>query len=193
MKKRSCYLFIFEGFADWEPALVTAGLNAYSDFEIKSFSVDGKSVKSMGNLTVHPDYKLDDVKPSSFDLIILPGGNRWEEGGNNEISGLIKEAFKTGKTIAAICAATTFLAKLGIYNNVRHTSNGLEYMKKQVPEYSDSALYMNEPCVSDNNIITANGAAMIEFAYRIFEHFETIDKSQLAWWLNLYKSSGMAY
>ena len=57
MKKRLCYLFVFDGFADWEPSLVTAGLNTYSDFEIKTFSVDGKNVKSMGNLIVKPDFK----------------------------------------------------------------------------------------------------------------------------------------
>jgi hypothetical protein len=54
-------------------------------------------------------------------------------------------------------------------------------------------MYINEPCVSDKNIITANGAAMIEFAYEIFVHFEVMKKEELAWWLNLYKSRGMAY
>ena len=95
--------------------------------------------------------------------------------------------------VAAICAATAFLAKLGIYRFARHTSNGLEYLKKQVSEYTDENMYINEPCVSDKNLITANGAAMIEFAYEIFVHFEVMKKEELAWWLNLYKSRGMAY
>lgn len=193
MKKRSCCLFVFEGFADWEPALVTAGLNSYSDFEIKIFSADGKSVRSMGNLTVTPDFKLVGVKASDFDLIILPGGNKWEEGGNSEISELVLDAFNQEKTIAAICAATTFLGKLGLYSMVNHTSNGLEYLKKIIPGYNDGARYRNEPCVADQNIITANGAAMIEFAYKIFEHFGIMTKEELSWWLNLYKSGGMKY
>ena len=193
MKTRCCFLFLFEGFADWEPAIVTAGLNSYSDFEIITFSVDGKSVKSMGNLTVKPDLSLEDVKISDFDLILLPGGNKWEEEGNTEISQLIIDSFKNGKTIAAICAATTFLAKQGIYNNVNHTSNGLDYLKKQVPEYTGDSRYINEPCVSDKNVITANGAGMIEFAHKIFEHFGIMKKEELVWWLKLYKSGGMEY
>jgi putative intracellular protease/amidase len=193
MQKRFCYLFVFDGFADWEPSLVTAGLNTYSDFEIKTFSVDGRSVKSMGNLTVNADLKLKDVKHPDFDLIVLPGGNKWEEGGNTEITELIKDTFRSGKIIAAICAATTFLAKQGLYLDVKHTSNGLEYLKKQVPEYADYGLYVNEPCVSDKNIITANGAAMIEFAYKIFEHFDIMKKEELVWWLKLYKSGGLSY
>lgn len=52
---------------------------------------------------------------------------------------------------------------------------------------------MNEPCVADKNVITANGAAMIEFAYKIFEHFEIMKKEELAYWLKLYKSGGMVY
>jgi putative intracellular protease/amidase len=191
MKNRSCYLFLFEGFADWEPAIVTAGLNTYSDFEIRTFSVDGKSVKSMGNLTINPDLRLEDVNISDFDLIILPGGNKWEEGGNTEISQLIKNTFNNGKTIAAICAATTFLAKLGLYSHINHTSNGLDYLKKQVPGYAGDSRYINEPCVMDKNVITANGAAMIEFAYNIFKQFGIMKKEELVWWLNLYKSGGM--
>ena len=191
MKNRSCYLFLFEGFADWEPAIVTAGLNTYSDFEIRTFSIDGKSVKSMGNLTINPDLRLEDVNISDFDLIILPGGNKWEEGGNTEISQLIKNTFNNGKTIAAICAATTFLAKLGLYSHINHTSNGLDYLKKQVPGYAGDSRYINEPCVMDKNVITANGAAMIEFAYNIFKQFGIMKNEELVWWLNLYKSGGM--
>ena len=193
MKNRSCYLFLFEGFADWEPAIVTAGLNTYSDFEIRTFSIDGKSVKSMGNLTINPDLRLEDVNISDFDLIILPGGNKWEEGGNTEISQLIKNTFNNGKTIAAICAATTFLAKLGLYSHINHTSNGLDYLKKQVPGYAGDSRYINEPCVMDKNVITANGAAMIEFAYNIFERFGIMKNEELVWWLNLYKSGGMEH
>jgi len=191
MKERSCYLFIFDGFADWEPSLVITGLNRYSNFEIKTFSVDGKTVKSMGNLNVKPDLKLEEIKANYPDLLILPGGNAWELGGNTEISILTREMFHQGKTIAAICAATTFLAKQGLYNAVKHTSNGLEYLKKQVTEYNAAYNYVNLPCLADKNVITANGAAMIEFAYAIFEHFDVFKKDELQYWLTLYKSSGM--
>lgn len=193
MKKRSCYLFVFDGFADWEPSLVTAGLNTYGDFNIRTFSADGNSVRSMGNLTINPDFKLEEVRITDFDLILLPGGNKWEEGGNVEISELIKDSSDNGKTIAAICAATTFLAKQGLYNKAKHTSNGLDYLKKQVPGYIDDCRYINEPCVADHNIITANGAAMIEFAYKIFEHFRILPEKDLSFWLTLYKSGGMVY
>jgi putative intracellular protease/amidase len=190
-KRRSCLLFLFEGYADWEPSLAIAGLRSYSDFEIKTFSADGNPVISMGGLSVKPDFKLADVNDVTFDLLMLPGGNAWEEGGNMEISEFVTNTFHSGKTVAGICAATTFLAKLGLYHEIKHTSNGFDYLKKQVPSYVSENNYINEPCVSDKNLITANGAAMIEFAYTIFNHFSILDQRDLAFWLSLYKSAGM--
>jgi putative intracellular protease/amidase len=191
MKKRVCYLFVFDGFADWEPALVTSGLNKYSDFEIRTFSVDGKTVSSMGNLEINPGYTLEQIKSTDFQLLLLPGGDKWEEGGNMEIKEFVQTAFNDGKMIAAICAATTFLARVGIFDKVKHTSNGLEYLKKQVPEYGSDKNYLDEPCVTDKNVITANGAAMIEFAREIFDHYKIFNAGELQYWITLYKNAGM--
>jgi putative intracellular protease/amidase len=193
MKTRLCYLFLFDSFADWEPALATSGLNTYSDFTIKTFSIDGKSIKSMGNLNIKPDFKLEQIKGTSFDLLILPGGTEWEKGGNTEILEFTKETFDSGIIIAAICAATTFLANLGIFGIVKHTSNGLEYLKKHAPMYDADCNYVNQPCVVDKNVISANGAAMIEFAHMIFQKFEIFKQEELNYWLSLYKSGGMTY
>ena len=70
---------------------------------------------------------------------------------------------------------------------------GLDYLKKQVPGYADENNYIDKPCVADKNVITANGAAMIEFAFKIFEHFEIMKREELVYWLNLYKSGGMEF
>jgi putative intracellular protease/amidase len=193
MKMRLCYLFLFDGFADWEPSLVTSGLNTYSDFMISTFSIDGKKVKSMGNLHIKPNLKLEAITKTHFDLLILPGGKAWEEGRNTEILEFVKDTSDKGITIAGICAATTFLANMGIFDKVKHTSNGLEYLKKQAPKYDAERNYVNKPCVADKNVITANGAAMIEFAHMIFQHFEIFKQEELNYWLNLYKSGGMTY
>ena len=83
-KKRTCYLFVFNGYSDWEPALAITGLNNYSDVAIKTFSLDGKSIESMGDIKVQPDLKMSDVHLTATDLLLLPGGELWEQGGNIE-------------------------------------------------------------------------------------------------------------
>jgi len=193
MEKRTCYLFVFNGFADWEPAHVTTTLSQYSGFDILTFSVDGKALCSMGNLNVQPDFSLAEVTDKKIDLLLLPGGTIWEQDGNGEIIPLVQRCFEAGVTVAAICGATLSLARAGVFEKVKHTSNGLDYLKKQVPFYGNEKDYLNQPAVADKNVITANGAAMLEFSYEVFKHFNAFPEKDLNFWFKLYKSAGMEY
>lgn len=184
-------MFLFNGYADWEPSLIIAGLNKFSDFEIESFSVNGSPVVSMGGLNIHPGHSLNEIDPDHFDLLILPGGDEWEKGGNREIIPLLEASVSAGKKVAAICAATTILAHCGFLDNISHTSNGLKYLKKICPGYKGSDFYINKPCIAAGNFITAGGAAMIEFAYEIYKTFDIFDENILEAVKDMYKSGGM--
>lgn len=190
MKTRKCALFLFDGYADWEPSLVTAGLNTYSDFSIQSFSITGKPVTSMGGLVVTPTTSLKAIG-KDFDLLILPGGNAWENGKNEEVIPLIKEAIQSRKIVAAICAATTALADAGILNTIPHTSNGKGYLETHSKNYSGQQHYVETPSVASDNIVTANGAGMIEFAHEIYKAVGAFDAQTLESITALYKSGGM--
>ena len=74
MKTRNCALFLFDGYADWEPALAITGLKNYGGFSITSFSANGDAITSMGGLKVIPEIAMDEIKPNEYDLLILPGG-----------------------------------------------------------------------------------------------------------------------
>src|SRR5687767_12399550 len=141
MKKRKCFLFVFDGYADWEPALAIATLNKHSDFSINSFSVDGLPVRSMGGITIQPDISLSEINPDDIDLLILPGGDRWLEGGNKKITPLVKNVANRRGNIAAICDATTFMAGLGYLNRRWHTSNGPRYLPEKVASYRGQYYY----------------------------------------------------
>jgi putative intracellular protease/amidase len=192
-KKRTCYLFVFDGYADWEPALAVSGLNKYSDFAIRTFAMDDKTVESMGNIRIQPDMDMREVTIDAMDILLLPGGEVWEEGGNLDISPLVESAIRNKATVAAICGATIVLARMGELNERNHTSNGKEYLPRLAPGYSGERFYKNIPCVRDENIITANGAGMIEFAYEIFSHISMMNEDQLKSWLHLYKSAGIIF
>jgi putative intracellular protease/amidase len=193
MKKNVCYLFIFEGFTDWEPALAIANLRKHFKYTIRPFSLDGKAVRSMGNLQVQPDCSMKEVNVEDAGLLLLPGGDIWEQGGNQEIGPLVQQFAQAQQLIAAICGATVFMANNGYLDAIAHTSNGLPYLKQLAPNYKGEKLYHQHPCITDGHIITANGAAMIEFAIAIFnklqvEEPEFLDKINV-----LYKSAGMDY
>jgi putative intracellular protease/amidase len=187
MKTRNCYLFVFDGFADWEPALATAALNQFTDFRVITFSTDGKPVTSMGNLTITPATSIDKFEAGDVSLLILPGGEAWEEGKNHEIIPLLQGCLDKGKMVAAICGATAFLAEKGYLDNVKHTSNNLEFYLKHVsPSYKGEKLYENVPAVRDANLITASGAKPLDFAREILNAFDLFENQELKTWFSYF-------
>jgi putative intracellular protease/amidase len=187
-KKRNCWLFVFDGYSDWEPSIAVAGLNVFTDFAVKTFSVTGQPVRSMGNLQVVPDKALKDVHIGDIDLLILPGGNSWDEGKNKEIIPLVNDVLDRQKLLAAICGATGFLAQHHYLDHIRHTSNHLEfYLKKIAPDYKGDELYVKEHAVLEGNLLTANGTAMVEFAAEIFRYFDLLKIEPLNFWFHFFQ------
>ena len=142
----------------------------------------------MGGLQISPMVSLEQLNAKDIEMLILPGGTAWEKSENNEIIQLTEELFKKGKSIAAICAATTFLANLGILNEIKHTSNDLNYLKAVAPDYKGESRYQNVWAFTDKNIITANGIASIEFAREVFKAIALYDEESLEKWYQLFKN-----
>jgi putative intracellular protease/amidase len=192
-KKRKCVLFVFEGFSDWEPSLAVAGLNKFSDFKVVTCSIDGKPVHSMGGLTINPDYSLQDLRAKDIDVLILPGGDAWDQKKNLEVIPLVNYILHQGKLLAAICGATGFLAENGYLDHVRHTSNDLEhYLKHYAPHYKGDDHYIKQHTVLEGNLLTANGTAIVEFAESIFNYFNLLKDEQMNFWFHFFQERNMA-
>ena len=186
--KKKIFIFLFNGFSDWEIAYLTPEIKKSEAFDLIYFSKDGSPVHSMGGLQVMPNVALPEINANNVDMLILPGGTAWEKGKNNEIDHLTKSLFAEGRTIAAICAATTHLGKLGFLNNLKHTSNDLNYLKGIAPGYIGENNYVNAFAVTDKNVITANGIAPIEFAREIFKRLELYNDPNIEKWFQLFKN-----
>ena len=96
---------------------------------------------------------------------------------------MTKTLFKERKTIAVICAAATYLNKQGFLDNLKHTSNDICYLKEIATQYSVERNYINSLAITDENVITANGIAPIEFPREIFEK----SKNDIEKWFQLFK------
>jgi putative intracellular protease/amidase len=181
-------MFVFDGYADWEPSLAIAGLNKYTDFTVKTFSVGGAAVRSMGNIAVTPDLALEAVMPNDVDLLLFPGGDAWDKGMNQEITALLNSVLDQNRVVAAICGATGFLAEHAYLDEVKHTSNSLEhYLSKVAPSYKGERYYVKEHAVSDGNFITANGTAIVDFAHAIFTRFNLFEYKELDFWFQFFR------
>jgi putative intracellular protease/amidase len=89
--------------------------------------------------------------------------------------------------IAAICAATTAVARAGLLRGRRHTSNGLRYLQQHVPGYTESAAYVDAPAVRDRGLITASGLADVEFAAAIMAELGVLSEQDRALWTALFR------
>ena len=186
--KRKILIYLFNGFSDWEIAYLTPEIKKNDAFELIFFSKEGKPIVSMGGLSIIPDTSLAAINADDVEMLILPGGVAWEKDENDFIDSLVKSLFKKGKTIAAICAATTYLGKKGFLDELKHTSNDLNYLKGVAPHYVGEQNYSNSFAVTDKNLITANGIAPIEFAREIFQKVKLYNDDAIDKWFQLFKN-----
>jgi putative intracellular protease/amidase len=162
MKK--AHVFLFDGYADWELGNVLAELRRLGKVEVISVCFSDKIVTSMGCLKVKPDITFKQINIDDILIFILPGGYMWEKSyPQAEIELFLDKLAEEQIPIAAICAATTVLARAGILKGKNHTSNSRAYLKKIVPEYADDDNYINKMSVRDKHIITASGLGSVEF------------------------------
>jgi putative intracellular protease/amidase len=122
----------------------------------------------MGGITVAADLQIGDVRLESAEILILPGGDAWMQREIDEMTNLIRAVHQHGRPVAAICAATVSLARAGLLDDHRHTSNGAGFLVKFVPAYRGDSLYVKAPAVRDRLVITANGLSPFAFAAEIF-------------------------
>lgn len=181
-------VFLFNGFSDWEISYLTPEINKSEKFELVYFSTNGKPVTSMGGLQVTPTTSLKELNPANISMLILPGGTAWEKGENKEVEKLTLKLNEAKKPVAAICAATSFLAQLELLNDLKHTSNDLYYLKAVAPKYDGDSNYQNTLAETGENIITANGIAPIEFAREVFKTIGLKSDEELENWFQLFKN-----
>ena len=189
MPDKAVYLLAVEGFADWEPAHALAELRRHGHYRVEVAALTPDPVETMGGLRVLPSTVVADIQPSDVAVVILPGGDRWENAPlEPAIESLLHRLVGDGVPIAAICAATVAVARAGLLRGRRHTSNGLEYLRAQVPDYVDAAAYVDEPAVRDRGLITASGLGDVEFARELFEELNVLSAADRQLWSTMFRS-----
>jgi putative intracellular protease/amidase len=190
MPERAVYLLVVEGFADWEPAHAVAELRRHGQYRVESVGLTSAPVRSMGGIRVLPSTIVTEVDPADVAAFILPGGDRWENSPvEPEIQQLLNRLDAQGVPIAAICAATVAISRLGLLRGRRHTSNGLEYLRSNVPGYTEAANYVDIPAVRDRGLITASGVGDVEFARELFEELNVLSVEDRAAWATIFRSA----
>ncbi len=159
------YILLADGFEDME-ALTPLDILRRANIETRLVGVKNTVVTSAHKLTVQVDCTLDEVDMLSCEMLVLPGGAGVEQlKATPAVLSLVKEAHTKGKLIAAICAAPTILAELGLLQNRRAVC----YPTCEAALVAQEArLQYDENVTHDQHIITAQAAgASLDFALKL--------------------------
>ncbi len=196
-------LYVTDTMADWEYGHLMAGLawaqEAGADITVRTVGVGGLPVRSKGGLQVLPDAALPDVSPPGTgspddevpDLLVLPGADTWDAGHEQALD-LARRTRAAGGTVAAICGATLGLARIGMLDDVRHTSNAAQFLTL-AEEYKGGELYEDARAVSDGGVITAGAVFPVDFARAAFEALGAFPDVVTEAWYGLYTTGEIQY
>ena len=197
MESQDVHVFVFDGLSDWEAGYAVAGINGPQfqkqpgRYRIRTVAPHEGFVVTMGGIRIQPDLKLDALRPADSAMLILPGGVAWDEDKHSEAVELARAFLDAGVPVAAICGATAALARGGLLDDRRHTSNAPEYLA--ATRYRGAALYEDAPAVTDRNVVTASGTAPLDFALHIFRLLDIYTPAVLDAWYNLFKTGRTEY
>jgi putative intracellular protease/amidase len=191
MTIKDVHLLVLDTPADWEPGLAIAHLNAPapgmpSKYRVRSVGLSREAIVTKGGLRMLPDLSVDELSPRDSALLILPGADIWMDPRTDSALSKASEFVEAGIPVAAICGATAGLARAGLLDDRRHTSNAPQFLTGT--GYQGASRYVNQPVVEDGGVITAPASASLEFAKHLLEKLQVYSASALEAWYGLYRT-----
>ncbi len=161
-------VLLAEGFEEIE-AIVPIDILRRGGVDVTVSGVNGDVITGAHGVTVDTDMIAEDVSPSVFDGVVLPGGI---PGANNlaespVVGNILDMMQDEGKLIAAICASPGLvLSPRGLLKNRRVTGYpGTEF------QFFETITYIEEKVILDGNYITSRGpGTAFDFAFKILEY-----------------------
>jgi len=173
------YILLGEGFEEAE-ALVPADLLRRGGVPVKLVGLEGEYVTGSHAITVQADCVLEEVETEGMTMLVLPGGM----GGVESIQmnlfalALVQKAYEQGAYVAAICAAPTILAHIGLLD--RRQAVCYPGMEDQM---GSAVVRRGSRVVVDGHLITGEAAgSAFDFGLKLLEALkgkETAEKVRL--------------
>jgi len=158
------FLFI-EGFADWEYGLLAASAVEWFSARTVSLTPDGKPVTGISGFRLTPDRSAEIGENADLDAIAVIGSDQWAGMAPPDAGELLTAVASRGGVVGGICAGTLALARVGLFGNARHTSNGRDWINSHEAGYAGDGNYQDVPhAVADGKVVSAPGSAPGTFA-----------------------------
>jgi transcriptional regulator GlxA family with amidase domain len=163
-------LILSPGFADWEYAFIAGTGGPFYGMDVEFFAPTPGKLVSQGGLTATVTRGTQEIAGWSPDVVAVIGSFGWQHEGAPDISDVLTAQRARGGSVAGICGGTLALARAGLLDKVRHTSNDLAFLTDNAPEYAGASRYAVSPkAITDDRIITAPGTAPTSFTAAVLE------------------------
>jgi len=177
----NAYLAVYDTLADWEPGHLLAELRTGRftgrPFPVVTVAETLDPITTMGGVRIVPDLPLERLAPERGDLLILPGADLWDAGDGQAWAAAARRCLDAGIPVAAICGATSGLARAGLLDRRRHTSAAPEYLA--ATRYAGGEHYVDARAVIDGDLITAGPQSPVQFARAVLERLGLASETRL--------------
>jgi len=159
-----------EGFEELEAVTIIDVLRR-AGVEVTVAALATSPVTGSHAIRIAADTVLDGIDASGFDAVVLPGGpgaKRLRD--DARVLQIVQAAARSGKLVAALCAAPIALEAAGVLAGKRATA----YPGNALP----SAHFVEERVVVDGNIVTSRGpGTALEFSLALVEQVVSVEKA----------------
>jgi 4-methyl-5(b-hydroxyethyl)-thiazole monophosphate biosynthesis len=169
------YVLLGTGFEETE-AIVPVDLLRRAGVDVITVGLNGKTVYGGHGIGIEADIRIEEMDLTQMDMVVLPGGL----GGVASIRAsqlamdAIRFAHENRKWVAAICAAPTILAEMGITDGRSAVCYpGCE--EEMGPAHMEQDL----PCVTDGHVITGTSAGCaVAFGLSLIQALKGADEAR---------------
>lgn len=178
---RTLHVLLLDQLADWEAPLVLCELARRGGWRVVPIGLERGAVGTMGGLTVSIERGLAEVDPGEVRALLAVGSPLWAEE-LEPVSRFLREVWRAGAVVGAICGATIGVGHAGLLEGRRYTSNDRDTVASKVPA-GRLGTYVEAPAVRDDRLVTASGLGYVEFAAELLAAIGAMRDDEKAGWV----------
>ena len=170
------YILLATGFEETE-AIAPCDLLRRAGIPAALVGVSGKTVAGSHGISIAADLTLGEMDLTGLDMIVLPGGLGGVKhlAASREAMDVVRFAYDNDKWVAAICAAPSLLAELGITDGRKAVC----YPGAPIEAKMAKATLLPLPAVQDGRVITgASAGCAIPFGLKLVEALKGPEAAQ---------------
>ena len=167
MEHKKHAVLIYPDFSLQEITCLTSCLSVWFGEKIDVVAGEMKFYKSEEGFQITPTKTVDEVHPSDYSSIILPGTiNPLPALYDDKLIDFLREGKDTDTLFAAISSSPILLSKAGVLDG-RDFTAGCFMQMTETFSFIDKTHFIHKPVVESGNVITGIGMFFREFAEKV--------------------------